>query len=47
MHDMAKDRGTRRFNRRAFASAAMVITGLSLPVSGYSNHVLQATQDAG
>ena len=41
MHDTAKDRGRRRFNRRAFASTAMVSTGLALPVSGYANHVLQ------
>lgn len=41
MHDTAKDGGTRRFNRRAFASTAMAISGLALPLSGYANHVLQ------
>lgn len=41
MQDTAKDNVPRPFKRRAFASTAMVITGVALPLSGYANHVLQ------
>jgi len=31
----------REFNRRAFTSVALFVSGLFLPVSGYMNHQLQ------
>lgn len=38
---MEQDVKKKQFNKRAFISTALLVSGLSLPLSGFMNHYLQ------
>lgn len=38
---MEEDLKKKQFNKRAFISTALLVSGLSLPLSGFMNHYLQ------